>query len=180
MGKSIWLCTEWLQVLPNLSVWGEYNSTSVALGSDSPADFGGDLGQSLSKWCLPCRVIVRIQCICRYMHSLSHVNILRPLPPKKPGTLGAQEVVWLPLPTAPSPGQHQDDSILVAFAHSALFFCHFDAISDLVLTSLLSAPDSLGPVCQWGSCQRSYLRKQDPALFACVSVVGECWLCYCI
>lgn len=45
MGKSIWLCTEWLQALSKLSVWGEYNSTSVALGSDSPADFGGDLGQ---------------------------------------------------------------------------------------------------------------------------------------
>lgn len=45
MGKSIWLSTEWLQALSKLSVLREYNSTSRALGSDSPADFGGDLGQ---------------------------------------------------------------------------------------------------------------------------------------
>lgn len=100
MGKGIWLYTEWLQALSKLSVLGEYK----ALGSDSPADFGGDLVQVTQQMASTLQGIVRIQCICRYMHSLSHVNILQPPPaPEKPGTLGAQEVVWLPLLTRPQP-----------------------------------------------------------------------------
>lgn len=45
MGKSIWLCIEWLRALSKLSALGECNSVSRVLGSDSPADLGGDLGQ---------------------------------------------------------------------------------------------------------------------------------------
>lgn len=34
------------------------------------------------------------------------------------------------------------------------------------------------PSCQWDSCWGSYLRKQDPILFASVCI-GECSLCFC-
>lgn len=44
-GKKHLALYEWLQALSKLSVLREYHSTRRALGSDSPADFGGDLGQ---------------------------------------------------------------------------------------------------------------------------------------
>lgn len=83
-GKSILLYPEWLQALSKLSVSEGYNST-IALGSGSPADFGGDLGQVTQQMVSTLQSIVRIQCVYRYMHSLSHVNILQPPPCPREG-----------------------------------------------------------------------------------------------
>lgn len=116
------------------------------------------MGKSLSKWYLPHRV-VRIQCVHRYMHSLSHKSTYSSSSREAwhtgsssgsldaltymPSALGSTKItlVWVPPASPPC--------LCSQSAH--LFFCHFDTISDLVLSdisalcSLLQIPSALMP-----------------------------------
>lgn len=139
---------------------------------------GVTLGKSLSKWYLPHSVVVRIQCVHRYMHSLSHKSTYCSSSREAwhtgsssgsldaltymPSALGSTKttVVWAPPASPPC--------LCSQSAH--LFFCHFDTISDLVLSDI-SALCSKFPL---PSCQRSYLRKQRPSCVCVCLSVGEC------
>lgn len=141
------------------------------------------MGKSLSKWYLPHRV-VSIQCVHRYMHSLSHKSTYSSSSREAwhtgsssgsldaltymPSALGSTKItlVWV-LPASPP-------CLCSQSAH--LFFCHFDTISDLVLSDI-SALCSKFPL---PSCQRSYRREQRPSCVCVCLSVGECGLCYCI
>lgn len=120
-------------------------------------------------------------CIYRYMHSLTHQHTVAP--PEQSGMLGAQPavsalahmpsalgsakttLVWSPPASPPS--------LCSQSAH--LFFCHFDTIPDLVPSDISALCSKFPlPSCQWGSRQRSYLRKQRSSCICVRLSVGVC------
>lgn len=115
------------------------------------------MGKSLSKWHLPHGAIVRIQCVCVYTCSASHARqCTAALRSPAHWELRHSSPCSCHLPSAPGSTQTTPVWVLSVsppclHAQGALlFFCHFDAISDLGLghisASLFQSPSALTPV----------------------------------
>lgn len=107
--------------------------------------------------------------VCTYVHAFSLVPSNELAAPPGSWHTGSPNVSLTPMPLLRVP------SSLRAALPPSLTWSRLTSLLSTCLCSKFPLPS-----CQWESCLRSNLRKQDPVLFPRVAVrCGVCWLCLC-